>query len=674
MPWREIRKAFMLVFPATQLALLSLVSLSFVPGISAFNLAVVPPNARLQPPVTDVRQSESASDGKLESLIDEAQRAQKYGDFRRAAAIYREVLELRPHYAEARANLGLMYHLLGDYSQAASQFELVLRQEPELIVPNLFLGLDLLELHAPQEALGYLQRAQRLNPHDEPTAVGLGRAYSALREFQAANDWYFRAAEMNPKDSEALYGLGVTYLDLQRAAASELGSKGQESVYGQRLLAESFEQEGRVNDAINLYEKLLETNANWPGLRTALGFDYVLQGRVAAAKVEFQAELSRNSGFLLAHVGLARTSLEEAVLGQCTQELAEVWRIDRAFFRTNALTFLSGLAPEKARSLDGQLRGNAVGTLDPELRTYLTGRLQDLWQGHVPSVATLGGMRSSDQVALEEKMDPSGLYQNGRYSSCARELKAEGRLDRNLLLLLAECSYYTGDYRASFLAAGQLLTISPSDVRALYWRATSSSKLAVQTLYEAGLADPNSYRVHLLLGEAYRMMKKYEASKTEYERALELKPKDPSVHLGLATLYWQAKEYDKALPELQEALAGRPSDPEASYLMGDILVARHQYSEAQPYLAAALGAAGRTVYYVHALRGKILASQDRTDEAIKEFQLALPGDDDGSLHFQIYRLFTKAGNQKAAEAALRDSEAIRKRQAEDMQAPFERSE
>ena len=191
--------------------------------------------------------------------------------------------------------------------------------------------------------------------------------------------------------------------------------------------------------------------------------------------------------------------------------------------------------------------------------------------------------------------------------------------------------------------------------------------MAVQILYDAGIADPNSYRVHLLLGEAYRMMKKYDASESEFQKALELKPKDPAVYLGLATLYWQAKEYDKALPDLQDALARRPNDPEASYLMGDILVARHQYSEAQPYLTAALGAAGSTVYYVHALRGKIFASQDRTDDAIKEFQLALPGDDDGSFHFQLYRLYTKTGNQKAAAAALRDSEAIRQRKAEGME-------
>ena len=261
------------------------------------------------------------SDPRLRNLFEQAQEAQSRGDFRAAAANYQDILKLQPHLAGALMNLGLMFHLLGEYSKAVGKFEAALREDPDLPAANLFLGLDLLKLQEPRQALPYLQTAERLNRRDEPTALGLGQAYAALREFQPANDWYFRAAQINPQDSEALYGLGITYLDLQRAAASELGSKGQDSPYGKRLLAEFFEQDGRINDAVNLYKKLLEANTTWPGLRTALGLDYVLQAQVAAAQAEFQAELSQNPGFLLARLGLARTSLEQADLDQCTQGL-----------------------------------------------------------------------------------------------------------------------------------------------------------------------------------------------------------------------------------------------------------------------------------------------------------------------------------------------------------------
>ena len=363
------------------------------------------------------------SDPKLTSLFERAQEAQSRGDFRAAAADYQDILNLQPHLAGALMNLGLMLHLLGEYSQAVDKFEAALRESPDLTAANLFIGLDLLKLHEPRQALPYLQTAERLNRRDEPTALGLGQAYAALREFQPANDWYFRAAQINPQDPEALYGLGVTYLDLQRTAVSELGSKGQDSPYGKRLLAEFFERDGRINDAVNLYKRLLDANTTWPGLRTALGLDYIAQAQVAAAQAEFQAELSQNPGFLLARLGLARTSLEQADLDQCVQGLEDIWKIDRAFFRANLDTFLSGMAPEAERRLEEQFSKEAVGTVDPDLQSYLTGHLKDLRQGqaHRSLPASGGDTPSADQAASEEKGSPSTLYGQGRYSSCARE-------------------------------------------------------------------------------------------------------------------------------------------------------------------------------------------------------------------------------------------------------------
>jgi tetratricopeptide (TPR) repeat protein len=677
-PMRSLRiaKVFTAVFPVTELVLFLLASSLNASCISAFNPAVTRANGGVQPAVINGSQSDSGSDRKLESLIDQAQQAQGRGDYRSAAAFYGEVLKLRPHSAETRTNVGIMYHLLNDYTTAASHFQLALRENPELFVPNLFLGLDLLELRDPAKALSYLQRAWRLNPHDERAALGLGQAYAAQREFQPANDWYSRAAEMSPKDPEALFGLGITYLSLQRAAASELGSKGQDSLYGKRLLAEFFEQEGRVNDAVSLYKKLLQTNLSWPGLETALGFDYVQQGQIAAAQAEFKAELVKNPGFLLAHLGLARIALEERDFEGCTQGLAKIWKIDRNFLHTNVSISWSGLAPDKASELAKHLSGSASAMLDGELRSFLTDRLAELKQEplHASPPVSEGEATDAGQAA-SLGTTPRDLYQQGRYSLCTQRLKVgQARLDRNRLVLLAQCGYYSGEYRVSFLASGRVLTTNAGDLEALYWRTASASKLAVVTLLDAGLADPNSYRVHLLLADAYRSMNKYDIAETEYRKALALKPGDGAVRLGLATLYWQSKKYDEALPEIKEALAARPNDPEASYLMGDILVARRQYSEARSYVATALGASGKTAYYAHALLGKIYASEAQTDQAIKELQLALPGDDDGSFHFQIYQLYKTVGDQKAAAAALRESEAIRQRLATEMRVAIERSE
>jgi tetratricopeptide (TPR) repeat protein len=108
--------------------------------------------------------------------------------------------------------------------------------------------------------------------------------------------------------------------------------------------------------------------------------------------------------------------------------------------------------------------------------------------------------------------------------------------------------------------------------------------------------------------------------------------------------------------------------------MGDILVARHQYAEARSYATPALGAAGKTAYYAHALLGKIYSAQGQTDEAIKELKRALPGDADGSFHFQIYQLYKRVGDAKAAAAALQVSETLRQKRAQSLREAIERSQ
>ena len=647
---------------------------------AVFALAATPALAQARhilnkAPRPQARAAQAADpDSRLGTLIQQAQTAQKRGDYQGAADAYLKVLELQPHLAEVRTNLGLMYHLLGEYTKAADQFELALRDKPDLFVPNLFLGLDLLELHSPQGALRYLDRAQHLNPQDQQTVMGLARANAALRDYQHANDWYWRAAELNPNDSEALYGLGITYLDLQTAAASELG-KSPGSFYDQLLLAQLFLQQGRVNDAVNLYKRLTGMNALWPGLRTALGFAYVRSGQIPAAEAQFQAELSQNPGFLLARVGLARIVLEQGDSPTCLRRLLEVWKIDRSFLGANIDTLFSGLGQEKTHALAEQVNGNAPPLLDEDLRNVLRSGLTQLQQGARAADASIPVKAGPPQGASPGNAKPEDLFGAGRYSDCRQKLKeAHASLDHSGLMLLCRCAYYVGDYRTTLTMAGQALREKPGDLESLYWRGASASNLALHALLRAGVIDPNSNHVHLLLGEAYRTMNKADAAETEYRKALELKPRDPAAQLGLATLFWQSRRYDDALPLLQDVLAQRSGDPEASYLMGDILVGRREYAEARPFLTAALAGSGKTVYYAHASLGKIYAAEGQGDKAIRELQSALPGDDDGSFHVQISQLYKKTGNQQAAAEALRQSEAIRQRQAATMRGAMQRNE
>jgi len=176
-----------------------------------------------------------------------------------------------------------------------------------------------------------------------------------------------------------------------------------------------------------------------------------------------------------------------------------------------------------------------------------------------------------------------------------------------------------------------------------------------EPLHELGL-ERHASKYHQNARDASRERQNYKEAEQEYRKALQLDPESFAARLGLATTFFQAFKFDEALPELQRALRLNSKDPDANYMMGEILVYRRQYEEAFQYLSRALNGPPANLARVHALLGKVYAAQGRTAEAVAELKESLQGDSDGSYHYQLYQL----GDQKAAAAALEQSENIRR--------------
>ena len=56
----------------------------------------------------------------------------------------------------------------------------------------------------------------------------------------------------------------------------------------------------------------------------------------------------------------------------------------------------------------------------------------------------------------------------------------------------------------------------------------------------------------------------------------------------------------------------------------------------------------------------MFAATDRISAAISEYKAGLPADQDGSIHFQLARLYRKAGDKNAADEAFSASRALRR--------------
>jgi tetratricopeptide (TPR) repeat protein len=614
--------------------------------------------------ITGVNCAAQETDADLRDIFLDAKRAQEKGDYRRAGTRYQEIVDRRPELSEAWANLGLMHQFLLEYGQANKNFQVALSKNPRLYVPNLFLGLNSLRSNHPSSALRYLKIAENLNPRDEQAALGLARAYQALNNDPAASTWLYRATEISPKNVDAWFALGLAYLRMQDSAVIQLKKAGQNSPQARALLGEAFLEQGRIDDAIRIYETLASSTEP-PCLVASLGFAYAQRGSAFQAKSAFQNELNKSPGCLTARLGLARLALAIDDPAEALNEFKMAWDADRNFVRANMHRVWNVVDIEQLAKAAAWWRRSSMAqeTLTQVLTDSIESKELD-----IPNLVV--GAEAGDPVGRDlgntkrVESTPERLSADGHFTACEAKLQ-RGRSSLSLArsLLLAQCSFYSGNYKNSLRAVERALAIDPHSLAGSYWKAKSAQELAAGALNRMSSLAPGSPRVHLLLAELHRTRQEFDAAEAEYHEVIASGTNEPSAHLGLAHVYYQKSQDEKSLMELQDVFKGDAKNPEASLIMAEIFVKRHRYEEAIPYLKEALRGSPLSVSRVHSLLARCYADQGQYSRALAELKPALPEDTTGIFHYQLYQLYKKLGNDKAAITALKISERLRREEA-----------
>lgn len=226
------------------------------------------------------------------------------------------------------------------------------------------------------------------------------------------------------------------------------------------------------------------------------------------------------------------------------------------------------------------------------------------------------------------------------------------------LIMDAACAFWARDYAQSATEAQEALRQSPKNTEALYWSVKANERIAVEALSRVDDLAPNSPASHDLVGDLYRYQQQSDNAILEYRKALTLDPHDAAALLGAAATYFSVSQYDEATAMVQKALADRPLDPKSNLLMAEILGAQGHESESLPYLIKCANIAPQFQARVHYLLGRAAAKDGNLQEAIHQFELALPGDEDGSTHYQLSRLYRKTGELAKAQTAEAEAKAL----------------
>ena len=588
-----------------------------------------------QPPVT------------LESLFHYAQQAQASGDFITAVNDYTQAAKMRPDMPAIWANLGLTQQEASNIPAAIEAFQRANRLAPSLYVPNLFLGIDYAHSGRAHQAIPFLIRAGKTNPSDAQAPLALGRAYIAAREYSQAIPELNRALDLNAKLSTAWFDLGSAQLDQVESDARTISIENKQSPFAGALYAESLGKQGRFGEAASLYKSILDSKPQPPCLHSELGFALLRDHKEAEAGPAFAAARAAHPECSLALLGQARLAVDGGHADQASILLEQLRNRDPGFFACNAATILDGMPREQQSAFVAQLNNQAQ---DPELRQALVAAFDAEGECSAPP-SDAGTPATPSRTA-------GAWYASGQFASCTRNLQSEpAPLSTEKLRLLAACSFFNGDNQSAARAAAAWRTREPHSLEALYWSIQANERLAFRSLARFQQLEPDSVRSHVLLGDIYQQLERFDEAQAEYQKALAVSPSDRGAMLGLASAYLSNYNAQGAMAVVQKALVRAPDDPELNLVMAQSLLDQREYAEAEPYLQKSLKAKPQMLPRIHALIGKTYAETGRTREAIEELKLGASSDEDGSVQyllFELYRKLNDAGDAKVALARMQN--------------------
>ena len=582
-----------------------------------------------------------------------AQEAQRRGDYAAAEREYRAVLVEVPNFAEVRMNLGLLDQLQDRTSEAMAEFRLALKIKPTLAGANLFLGVDYCKNGDGAKAIPYLRAASRLEPNRPDIWSWLATAQEISGDYQAEVATLKHALSLQPHDVDMLYLLGHTYETLGKREVTRLEKAAPASSWSEQLLAESYSSSTQWSFAVIRFQNALALTPNRPELHVRLGEVFLHAGKLDQAAPEFEQELRINPNDLQAIVRRGEVKLiqgdTDAALEDWTWALTmdrprteRVLGVHETGFREGAFDQLPDSLRQRIQSAAPQIRARHDAAANLAVAFLAAQNGSSLPDDTEPTQSTKATVaRHCVERDVLKALD-AGQYSN--VSGCLLRILTPNS-SRDLGIQIAQTLFELGEYESALKALSGLS--NQHSPPAFYWRARCFEKLATQVYLRLYQADPNSYRVHELTGDLEAAKANDGKAIEEYRTAVAMKPSVPNLHYSLGHLLWKDLKTDEARKELNAELELNPRHAGALHDLGNTYLLEHQPEQALAYLKRAVEVEPGDPD-IHRDLGTAYADLHDYAQAEAEFKAAIPGDQDGSVHYKLARIYQAEGQKENA--------------------------
>jgi tetratricopeptide (TPR) repeat protein len=597
-----------------------------------------------------------------------AQQAQQQKDYATAVQEYRKVISLSPGFAEAYMNLGLVYELQSRHPDAIAMFEKAVQLKPGLAGAQFFLGVDYCKLGDARRALTHLEAAARARP-DLPDAWSwLASAYQETGQTSRQMHTLQAGLSANPHSIDLLYLLGQEYQQLGKDAVDRVEQEDSQSSFLEQLLAENYAASGYLSVAMLHLETALQASPGRSGLHIQMAEVLLHAGNLKRARDEITAELEIAPHSLRP---LVRKGEVELLRGDVPAALAD-WSQALALDPTRCEVILGvrefGFGDTFQERLPDDLRGHLTG-----LRAQIEsagGPASRLALAFISTqedaAAAVASATVADDADLAKSVLPCTVPQIRTWlatdllppvAACSTPLLRKP-LALDLRLEIARALYETGQPERALATLDGLPPLQVDLPEALYWKARCYNRLALAAYLRLFEVDPDSYRAHQVLGDMDEAREEDAKAIEEYKKALAKHPTLPNLHYQIGHLEWKSYKTPEAREQFQAELAINPRHTGTLFDMGSIYLQKHQADKALEYLKR-VRELDPQYPDVHDFLGIAYTQLKRYAEAEKELKIAARGDKDGTIHYQLARVYTAMGKSAEAQQEFALSDHLR---------------
>lgn len=601
-------------------------------------------------------------------------------DYATAEREYVKIVKLAPKVAEVQSNLGLACYLQGKLNPAAQHFQSAAKLKPTLYAPNYFLARIRYKQGKFREALPLIERAVALEPDNIEACRQLASTHVAMDAVGRGIAQYRSCLKKDPRQMEVLYDLGVVYMNLagqsfDRVAdlpVSAFSSLIKASHYANLDESGLAERGAWIKVVRHEYRTAIEKAPLLPELRAKLGTVELKEGNWEVAQALFEQELELDPSSYLARYGLAEVFCQTKDVGKAVSYLNDAARIRPEFFEPFPAFRIALPKPElnlvRLRILESHQDGSFGSAF---LQMAVAAELAENAEQSSARKAAENGLL---ELKRQAKTAPLTPLSSERAKQMGLQLLHEKRYEAgtNLLLPLArksdqEAGLFVPLARAllslaEYDAVGEILAtyarLHADDPEPQYLLGIAYQSAATKIMETMVNTDPNSFRLRMLMGDAFFARERDAEATKEYQAALQLQPANSDLHLRLGRVYQRQARYEEALQHFKRSVESDPRNAQAQLRLGDSLLTAQKAEEAVTHLRAALDL-DVSLVDAHAKLGKALAMLGRLDEALSHLERASKLDRDGAIHYQMSTLYRRLGNEERAAATLKESQLLR---------------